>query len=124
MLHKLLFSALLVFSFFSCKKGDTGGSASVTAYVNHHGKAINLPVIYVKFDAKKQPSDPTNDYDLKIQGSHDNHAHIKELRYGNYYLYATGFDSTAMKNVKGGVALTIKWSERRLGKEVQIEVSE
>jgi len=124
MFNKLLFSFLLLFILFSCKKGDTGGSATVTTYVNHHGKAINLPVIYVKFDAKKQPSDPTNDYDLKVQGSHENHVHIKELRYGNYYLYATGFDSTSMQNVKGGIALKIKWSERRTGKEVQIEVSE
>jgi len=104
----------------NCKKGDTGGKATITAYVKHHDKPINLPTIYVKFDAKELPGDPTNNYDLKLEGKHENHLHIKELRYGNYYLYAVGFDSTIMLPVTGGIPVEIKWKDRN--KEIVVDV--
>jgi hypothetical protein len=118
----LILSVSLLATF--CKKGDTGGNANITAYVTHHGKAINLPTVYVKFDAKDLPKDPTTNYDLKLEGVHENHVHIKDLRYGNYYLYAVGYDSSIMLPVTGGIPVTIKWKERRSEKEVTIPVTE
>lgn len=108
----------------SCKKGDTGGNATITAYVYHHDKPINLPTIYVKFDAKDLPKDPTTNYDLKLEGVHENHLHIKNLRYGNYYLYGVGFDSSIMLPVTGGVAVNIKWKDRRKEIDVNVPVTE
>ncbi len=124
-MKKLLFIAL-GFSLLTtdCKKGDTGGNATITAYVTHHGKAINIPTVYVKFDAKNLPSDPTNNYDLKIVGTHENHVHIKDIRYGNYYIYAVGFDSTIMLPVTGGIPVTIKWKDRRKEQDVDVPVTE
>ncbi len=107
-----------------CKKGDTGGDATVTAFVMHHSKAINFPTVYVKFDAKDLPSDPTTNYDLKLVGVDENHVHIKNLRYGNYYLYAVGFDSSIMLPVNGGIPLTINWKNRRNAVDVTVPVTE
>jgi hypothetical protein len=115
---------LLLIQFISCKKNSEGGEAYITAYVTHSGNPVNHPTVYVKFGAKSQPSDPTNDYDIKQEGTHENHVHIKHLRYGNYYVYATGIDSVLQKNVSGGNAVKIKWKQRKLETETTIEASE
>jgi hypothetical protein len=124
-----LFALLLIGStigivIFSCKKGDTGGDATVTAYVKHHNQPINFPTVYVKFDADELPPNPTSNYDLKVVGHHENHVHIEGLRYGKYFLYATGFDSTIMQPVSGGIPIKIKWSERKKEINVDIPVTE
>jgi hypothetical protein len=120
---KIIFILVLI-QFTSCKKNGEGGEAYITAYVTHNGNPVNLPIVYVKFGAKSQPSDPTNDYDIKQQGIHENHVHIKHLRYGNYYVYATGYDSIAQKNVSGGNAVKIKWKQRKLETETNIAAGE
>lgn len=113
-----------MFALAACKKGDTGGDATITAYVKHHDLPINFPTVYVKFDAKEMPPDPTNNYDMKLVGHHENHVHIEGLRYGNYYLYATGYDSTIMMPVSGGIPVRIKWSDRKKETEITIPVTE
>ena len=72
----------------------------------------------------RSPADPTSDYDLKLVGIHENHVHIEELRYGNYYLFATGFDSSIMMPVSGGVPVKLKWGQRNEETEVDIAVTE
>ena len=122
---RAFYSAIILAIFFpSCKKNDTGGDATITASVYHGSTPIHLPTFYVKFDAVSAPADPVNDYDLKIDGKHENHVHIKELRYGTYYVYATGFDSTIMKPVKGGVEVKIKWKDRKKESLVDIQTQE
>lgn len=110
--------------FVGCKKNGTGGDADVNVYVEHHHVAINYPTVYVKFNAKDLPSDPTNNYDLKIIGTHENHVKVSGLRPGNYYIYSTGFDNTIMQNVKGGRAIKIKWTERKKDIDVDVPVTE
>ena len=120
----LSFIALSASVITACKKGDTGGDASISAHVKHHATSINLPTVYVKFDAKELPSDPTNNYDLKIVGTDGDHVHIHGMRYGNYYLYATGYDSTIMMPVAGGIPIKIKWGDRKKEMEITIPVVE
>ena len=109
----------------SCKKGDTGGDATIAAFPKHHTQPIKGATVYVKFDANELPSDPTNNYDLKIVGeSNEDHVHIEGLRYGKYYLYAVGYDSTIMQTVVGGIPVKIKWSERKKELDQDIPVTE
>ena len=120
-------SAVLIISFivFSCKKNGSGGSAELTAYPQHHGKAIKGCTVYVKFGASDLPADPTNNYNLKIDGnSKEDHVHIKNLLYGKYYLYAVGYDSSIMAPVTGGIAAKIKYSQRKKETEINIAVTE
>lgn len=127
-MKKIFFSTFLIAALLviciSCKKSNTGGNASIAAYTVHHGTPINFPTVYVKFGAKEKPADPTSDYDLKLVGIHENHVHIEELRYGNYYLFATGFDSSIMMPVSGGVPVKLKWGQRNEETEVDIAVTE
>jgi len=109
----------------SCKKGDTGGDATIVANIKHHATAIKGATVYVKFDTDEYPSNPTTDYDLKIVGaSNESHVHIEGLRYGKYYLYAQGFDSTDMIAVKGGLPVKIKWSKRKKEIDINVPVTE
>ncbi len=122
---KLLISISAVVINTSCKKNNTGGQAIVMAHVGHHNTAIYGARVYVKFNARELPEDPENNYDLKVEAeSVENHIHIQGLRYGQYYLYAVGYDSSLKQTVKGGLALSISWNERKKQLEVDIPVTE
>ncbi len=110
---------------YSCKKSETGGKAEVHAKILHHSTPVNAATLYVKFDTQELPSDITTNYDLKLEGeATDNHVHVEDLRYGEYYLYAVGYDSTISQTVKGGIPVKIKWSERKETIEIDVPVTE
>lgn len=110
---------------FSCKKSSTGGDATVVAFPQHHGAPIYGATVYVKFKAEDLPNDPTNNYDLKVEGEPgENHVHIHGLRYGKYFLYAVGYDSTIKQTVVGGTGIKIKWKERKQEIDINVPVSE
>lgn len=109
----------------ACKKNNTGGQCEVAALPEHHGKSIYGATVYVKFGAKDLPSNPTTNYDLKIEGEpNEEHVHIEGLRYGNYFLYSVGYDSTISQVVTGGIAIKIKWKERKQEIDVKVPVTE
>lgn len=109
----------------SCKKNGTGGQANIVAFPKHHDKPIKGATLFIKFGTKAQPSDPQNDYDLKIDGlSREDHVHANGMLYGTYYLYAVGFDSSIMMPVKGGIAVKVRRSERTKEVDVDVPVTE
>lgn len=118
-------AVLTIAILFSCKKGNTGGNATIAAHIKHHSTPIKGATVYVKFDADELPSNPTSDYDLKIEGeANEDHIHIEDLRYGKYYLYATGYDSSISAPVTGGIPIKIKWSERKDELDIDVPVTE
>ena len=121
-LFKILPIVFVLISFGACKKSSSGGDATVVVFPAHHGAPIKGATVYVKFKTNDLPSNPTGNYDLKIEGKVDeDHVHIKGLRYGKYYDYAVGFDSTISEVVTGGSPLTIKWKERK--KEIDLDIA-
>jgi hypothetical protein len=109
----------------SCKKNNTGGQANVVAFPQHHSKPIYGATAYVKFGAKDLPPDPVNNFDLKVVGQgNEEQIHINGLRYGYYYLYAVGYDSSIKLPVTGGIAVHIKWSDRKKELDIQVPVTE
>ncbi|MBN8701426.1 MAG: hypothetical protein J0M08_00010 [Bacteroidetes bacterium] len=120
-----LLTLISFLAFISCKKNDVGGKATIHAEIFHHEQPINGAVVYIKFGTQELPSDPENNYDLKVTGEDsDNHVHIDNMRPGEYYLYAVGFDAAISMPVKGGVPVKIKWSDRKKMTEVNIPVTE
>jgi hypothetical protein len=123
--EKFILISLLFIAASSCKKNGTGGSTEIAAFPAHHGRPIKGCTLYVKFKAKDLPSNPESNYDLKAEGEADeDHVHIHDLLPGDYYLYATGFDSTIHQAVKGGIPLVIKRSDKHKELDVNIAVSE
>lgn len=119
----LFLFSLLIFS--SCKKEGTGGEATIVAFPKHHEKTIKGATVYVKFGTKEFSGKNASDYDLTVTGEpEEDHVHIEELKWGDYYLYASGYDSSIARVVTGGVPITIKRSEKKEEIVVQIPVSE
>lgn len=119
----ILLSSILVL--FSCKKEGTGGHATIAASPKHHEKSIKGAIVYVKFGAKELPGKTPSDYDLTIKGEpNEDHIHIEGLMWGDYYLYAVGYDSTLAQTVSGGIPVTIKRSEKKSELSIVIPVTE
>ena len=116
-MKKLLLVCSIAASFLfisSCKKNDIGGKATVILTPEHHESPIFGTTVYVKFDAVNLPSNPTSNYDLKITvDSTESSIPINELRPGDYYFYCEGYDPAFYEDVKGGIGLRIKWSDRK-----------
>lgn len=124
-MKRILIAALAFSMLAGCKKSSTGGDVTIAAFPKHHSVPIKGATVYVKFDATELPADPTNNYDLKINGeSNEAHVHIEGLRYGKYFLYAVGYDSTISAPVMGGVKISVKWKERKDELDIDIPVVE
>lgn len=124
-LLKFLSVTCVLISFCACKKSSTGGNATVVIFPAHHGASIKGATVYVKFKTNDLPSNPTANYDLKIEGDpSEDHIHVKGLRYGKYYFYVEGFDSAVSETVSGGAPLTIKWKERKEEINFNVAVTE
>lgn len=128
------FLALSLFAFSSCKKAGTDGDATLVVFAKHHGTIIpNHPgypdTVYVKFNAKDLPSDPTHDYDAIFVGeAGEDHVHCEGLHTGTYFLYVTGWDTSLNpptgQRVSGGMSVKIKYKERRSEIVVNVPVVE
>ncbi len=105
------FAACLFFT--SCKKNGTGGKADISATVTHHDHNIPFSTIHIKYGAKDFPGTNLGVYDNHIQTDANGKADLSHLRYGDYYLYGTGYDSTILAPISGGDHLQIKWSQRK-----------
>ena len=110
--------ALLVVSMLSSlsscsKKNDcnagTGGSLTIVAFPQHHGRSIYSrenyrDTIFVKFNASDFPGVNPSSYDTKFIGdSGTNFVTLNGLQCGNYYFYGVGWDTTGPYRVTGGI---------------------
>jgi len=108
-IKSILAIAIILLSITSCKKEGTGGKATITGHVKHHEVHIPDAVVYIKYGAKELPGTNASDFDAQtIASSGDGHYAFEGLQKGNYYLYATGYDSNISENVFGGIPVKIK----------------
>ena len=114
----------------SCKKNNTRGEATIVVFLKHHGKIIKNHVgypdtVFVKFKASDLPGTTPDKFDTYFVGeAGEDHVHCEGLRAGKYYLYGVGMDSTGPYRVKGGMAVNIKWKERKKEIDTDLAVSE
>jgi len=117
-------ATLLYFS--SCESGDkcnagTGGDITLILKPQHHGAAIsNQPgyadSAFIKFLsypvknylANEFPGEDASDYDMVATGTTGTaEVVVSGLRCGKYYIYMTGFDTSIVERVKGGIPIEI-----------------
>jgi hypothetical protein len=114
--------------FIHCHKAGSGGQAEVAVYVKHHSKLIPGATVYVKYNAKDFPGTDLSKYDQAATcgtlGEAQGHTHIKNLKYGYYYFYSEGYDSSIMQKVTGGIPFHIKYSQRKEETELDVPVTE
>ena len=76
----------------------------------HHGVTIDSLTVYIKFNTSEAPADATYDAHFTVThfGPQNSYAIINNLKAGNYYLYAEGWDPSISNSVKGGIPYTIE----------------
>lgn len=120
--------SLILACFFSCKKAGTGGKAEVAVFVKHHGNLIPGAAVYVAFNEKEFPGTDISKYDLSkicgMKGESKGHTHFDGLKQGYYYFYSSGYDSSISQTVNGGIALHVKYKQRKERISLEIPVTE
>ena len=121
----------LTFSFItSCKKAGTDGDATLVVFAKHHGVTIPnhagyVDSVYVKFNTQELPSNPTQNYDAVFVGeAGEDHIHCENLHTGKYYIFVTGWDTTINQRVSGGMAIKIKYKQRKQEIDQDVAVTE
>lgn len=108
----------------SCKKNDTGGKATVNITATHHGKKIPFTNVYIKYGAKEFPGFDPSSYNTSQTSDTEANTSFKDLRYGDYYFYAVGYDSAISAPVRGGIGVSIKWKERKNEINIELPITE
>jgi hypothetical protein len=117
-------------AFVSCKKNALGGDADVVVTLKHHGKIIKNHVgypdtVFVKFNATDLPGTGPDKFDTYFVGEVGEEKVLCEnLRAGKYYFYGVGMDSAGPYRVTGGLAVKIKWAERKKKLNIDLAVTE
>jgi hypothetical protein len=108
----------------SCCKEGLDGKATVIATIKHHDSLIAGATVYIKFDAKEAPAS-LGDYDQSFSaGTNESTIRIENMKCGDYFFYATGFDPNISEPVKGGVPYTIRHADRKGEANIIIPVTE
>lgn len=127
--------ATLLMSMSGCKKSATckagsGGDVTLHIELQHHGFPIYSSTNYrdtvrIKFSAADFPGVSPSNYDIIQAGNaSENFVNITGLKCGQYYLYTTGFDTSATWNIRVVGGLPLNFSETTGTKTVVMPVSE
>ena len=130
-MKKVIYSAIVLTAFLmGCAKEGLDGDATLVLKPAHHGSSISSTAAYqdsafIKFNVKDAPADPTHDYDAVIVGEiGEDHVHVPNVKWGDYFVYCTGWDTTINARVTGGIYVKVKRSERKNEIVVDVPVTE
>ncbi len=105
---------LVAISFFlfilieeSCTKAGVGGSATIKGTVKLGSKPIPGSTVYIKYGSKTSPGANITYYNSNVVTDANANYEFDNMKKGDYYLFAIGFDSVAAKTATGGVGLSI-----------------
>lgn len=107
----VIFFACVVFALITlsgCKKEGPGGDSKINFTVKHHNNLISGATVYIKYGATEFPGEDVSVYDDEISTGSGASGSFSELYKGDYYLFATGVDSSIMLPVAGGVGIKIE----------------
>jgi hypothetical protein len=97
----------------SCEYAGLGGNTTIVAFPKHHGVSILNKATYpdsafVKFNVTESPGSSAGSYDKIFVGeTGEDHIHLAGLKPGKYYIMMSGFDSSIVKRVSGGIPYTL-----------------
>lgn len=92
----------------SCTKAGSGGKCSITATVMHENKYVPFAQVYIKYNVNEFPGSDVSVYEATELANNEGIVVFDELKRGDYYLYAIGYDTVANDNVFGDEFVEIK----------------
>lgn len=104
--------------------GGSGGNLTIAAFPQHHTKPIlnkanYLDTVFIKYNTLDKPAD--DKYDTYFVGEEgEDHVHLKGLKCGNYYFFATGFDTTIAQRVSGGIPYTTDKNDGEIDLDIPV----
>jgi hypothetical protein len=113
----------------SCQLAGAGGSTTIVAFPQHHGKPIinhanYRDTAYVKFSPVNNefPGTDPSLYDLTFVGDDvgEEHVHLEGLKPGKYFIYMVGLDTTISQRVTGGIPYTLTQSSGEVDLNVPV----
>jgi len=117
----LTFELFLFCLFFvGCRKEGPSGKAVIEGMVIHHAKPIPGSVVYIKYGAKESPGSDVTYYDESVTANDSANYKFADLRKGDYYLFAVGYDSAGPYIVTGGIPVEIKKKTETAQADVQV----
>ena len=105
-----LFAAALL---LTCKKADNTpvatvkGNITLTVTAQHHYWVIPGLPVYLKSNATEFPGTNTASYNASTTTNQGGDAQFKTLTFGNYYLYARGWDPIFADTVYGHIPVVV-----------------
>ena len=106
----------------SCTKEGIGGKATIKGMVMHHDNPIPGATVYIKYDATESPGTDVTYYNDHVTTDASANFQFVDLKKGDYYLFAVGFDSSITLPVSGGVPAKIKKKTETV--EIHVPVTE
>ena len=94
--------------------GGKGGSVSFVLQPEHHGKAIPsqptyLDSAFIKYNTNDFPGDNPALYDRIVVGTAGSAIVIADsMKCGKYFIYMTGYDTSIVERVRGGIPVNIQ----------------
>ena len=102
---KNIFTVLIIALLFSCKKEDKSpvvtGNVTLNVHAVHHSWDVSNVRIYIKANTLVFPGTDSTVYDKYLTTDGYGKVSFTQLIPGNYYIYASGFDSVWGANVIG-----------------------
>ena len=129
-MRKFFAITFICFVTFSCSREGLNGKANVIIYPKHHGSPIINHIgysdtVYVKFNTTDLPGTKPSDYDTYFVGDpRTDFVNCLHLKWGDYFFYCAGFDSTILSRVIGGMHVKIRQSDKRSTVYKDLGVSE
>lgn len=120
-MKKIYFLLLMIPLFLGCNREGQTGELTLTLFPKHHEQPIKGATVYVRFGAKELSGTSPTDFDLAVIGdSTDTKVQIKNLWKGDYYVYATGYDSAFSQIVSGGMHVKLKGKTGETEKDLAV----
>ena len=109
MKNPLIFLVIVcLFMFTTCSKPGPGGKASITVSVKASKLTSRNTNVFLKYDTKTAPGTTADSYDEVAITNEVGEVYFTNLKKGDYFVFASGFDSLLMVAASGGAAVTIK----------------
>jgi hypothetical protein len=119
-MKKYLILILAITFITSCTKEGPRGKGAIEGIVKHHADPIPGAVVYIKYGAKEFPGTDVTHYDDNVTSDANAKYLFSDLKKGDYYLFAIGFDSAIAEIVFGGVPVEIKNKTETVNADVPV----
>jgi hypothetical protein len=117
---------ILLFGLFSCgnREGE-GGRTELSVSILFQDSIVTDAVVYLKYGVTEFPGTEASNYNFsavpEISGENAGKAVFKNLRHGNYYVYAYGMDNSKTTIVSGSMLYRIKIRSKKLHLDLPVE---